>query len=578
MTNIEASKSRMIGHLADALLAEMLLGSIVDRAGATSWFEQTLAFAQSGARVDIDDAIDQLVLRGFATETAEGLRATEIGALTSRLMVDVGSAGELLRVLAELPIPTSATEAEELIVQTVALAVAGLRERPVNERTYSEYVTNLLVGWSPRALARADDAFGTRVCMAAAQLALREPARLREKPPVGISMAEFRRAIDDIPRFLAWVAALGYAHTATWAPAVAGDLARRLSWWHLQPQPQRGAGRLLWMLERMLEPENRGSRMQDLWRRARAAGFESPDAINGRPRDVDITAEAFADIVRGRADLQLDPLVQLELTYASPNPSARLTAMSNTGASRAITTSRPAQGPIDLVIPPGTSAQIAADVFHYTREGDFAYRSFIAPMPAGVGVGRAGPIQEATELLDSLPDLSAVNAGPRGLRSLLQGERKRRRTALLPLIAPDPQLRPVALALSEHRVEPDFAVLALRSNLKGLLGHSPNAEPRPPQTVLRSRVASTDEEQLTLAALIAALQLDAGVATADGHLLALVRLNDRWKLAAPRRAGGGRIEPIVPVALPPTLETMTAPRADNQPAAPRCSWMVEFTP
>jgi hypothetical protein len=86
--------------------------------------------------------------------------------------------------------------------------------------------------------------------------------------------------------------------------------------------------------------------------------------------------------------------------------------------------------------------------------------------------------------------------------------------------------------------------------------------------VLRSRVASADEEQLTLAALIAALQLDAGVATADGHLLALVRLNDRWKLAAPRRAGSGRIEPIVPAALPPTLETVSAPKRQRSNVLP----------
>lgn len=116
---------------------------------------------------------------------------------------------------------------------------------------------------------------------------------MRAKPPPGISIAEFRRAIEGMPRYLAWIAALGYVDQATWAPAVAGDLARRLAWWHLAPHPERGSGRLLWMLERLLDPENRRSRMADLWSRARRAGFSGPNRLNARPRNVDISAESF---------------------------------------------------------------------------------------------------------------------------------------------------------------------------------------------------------------------------------------------------------------------------------------------
>jgi hypothetical protein len=36
--------------------------------------------------------------------------------------------------------------------------------------------------------------------------------------------------------------------------------------------PRAGTGRLLWMLERTLEPQNHRTRMSGLWRRARAAG------------------------------------------------------------------------------------------------------------------------------------------------------------------------------------------------------------------------------------------------------------------------------------------------------------------
>jgi hypothetical protein len=55
-----AANSRIVTQLGDAILAELLLGSVTDRASARSWFEQTLAFAQNRASVDLDDVIDML--------------------------------------------------------------------------------------------------------------------------------------------------------------------------------------------------------------------------------------------------------------------------------------------------------------------------------------------------------------------------------------------------------------------------------------------------------------------------------------------------------------------------------------
>ena len=572
-----AASSRLTTQLGDAVLAEMLLGSVVDRGSARSWFEQTLAFAQNRSTADLDGVIDNLVRRGFATETDGQLAPTEIGMLTSRLMIDVESAGEMRRALAELPVPATAEEAEELVVQTVATSVRSLRERPVNERTYTAYVDQLLTGWSLRVVARVDEWFGARVCMAAAQIMLRTPARIRENPPAGVSMAEFRRAAEDMPRYLAWVAALGYADASTWAPAVAGDLSRRLTWWHLAPHPERGSGRLLWMLERMLEPQHHRDRMQDLWRRARAAGFASPDGINARPRGVDVTPEGFAEIVSSRADIHLEPLVDLELSYRTPNTQARLTALSNTGTNRAIATTRPAHGPIDLVLPPRSTGKVAADVFLYTRDGDVGYTNLMADIPANAVP--VTPVEEATGLLDDLPDVHTVLTRSSGVRRLFQGERKRLRDSILPLIAPDPRLAPIALALSEHHSEADAAVVAMRTNLRALLRHSSRPDLRSPHAVLRAREASEAEVQVTLAALVASLQLDVGVATSEGHPFALARLNDRWVLAGPRHAQRGRMEPLIPAVLPRQIETVSVPAAPSAGgAAPRCGWMVEFVP
>lgn len=570
-----AANSRIVTQLGDAILAELLLGSVTDRASARSWFEQTLAFAQKRTSVDLHDVIDTLLARGFATEVDAHLAPTEIGMLTSRLMIDVDSAWEMLRALAALPLPSSADEAEELVLQTVTTAAAALRERPVNERVYTGYVDELLTGWSPRVLARTRDWFGARLCLAAAQIALRSPGRARDTPPVGVSMAELRRAVEDMPRYLAWVASLGYADAATWAPAVAGDLSRRLTWWQLSPHPERGTGRLLWMLERTLEPQNHRTRMSGLWRRARAAGFTSPDRINARPRDVDVSAEGFADIVGSRADITLEPLVDLELTYRSPNTHARVTAMTSTAAARAVATTRPAQGPIDIVLPPRSAGTVAADVFLYTRDGDFGYANLLADVPASAA--SASPIDEAAALPAALPDVHSALAHPRGVRRLFQSERKRMRDTIRALIAPDPRLGPVAVALSEHHTEPQLAVVALRANLRALLREASRTDLRSPHAVLRSREASEAEVQITLAALLAALHIDTGIATADGHPLALVTVDGEWALAGPRHAQPGRIEPLIPNSLPRQIETVPAPPSKAEAeTAPRCAWMSEF--
>lgn len=83
--------------------------------------------------------------------------------------------------------------------------------------------------------------------------------------------------------------------------------------------------------------------------------------------------------------------------------------------------------------------------------------------------------------------------------------------------------------------------------------------------------------QITLAALLAALHMDAGIATADGHPLALDTVDGEWALAGPRHAQPGRIEPLIPNSLPRQIETVPAPPAKAEAeTAPRCARMSEF--
>jgi hypothetical protein len=575
------ARSRVLEHLDDTLLAEILIGSVPDRPAASAWFEQTFAHAQGGTAATVDNALDELVLRGFVIESADGLAVTEIGALTSRLMIDVASAGALLAALSEAPVPASADEAEELVLHLVTTHAVAFQEWPVTMTTHGDQVDDLLRGWSDRVTARPGPSFGSRFCMAAGQLALREPRRLLGRSASGASMGEFRRAAEELPRTLAWLAALGLAGVGTWEPAVAGDLARRLTWWNLTPHPGRGSGRLLWMLERLLDPENRRARMQQLWGRAHQAGYAGPDRINARPREVDVSAEDFRELLRGRASLRLFPPEGLVLPVGAP-AEARLTVVANTGARRAWATTRPVGERVSLPLPRSRDArEIAADLFLYTRQGDFAYQNLTADLPADLGDAAPDPLAEARALLGALPDLAVTDAAPSGLRRLLQTRRQRRLADLAPLLTPDPLLRPVALALAEHSLDPAQAVLAVRANLGLLLarGGSPQDAPRPARLVLRSGTATAAELELTLAALAGALGVEAGVAAAGRQIAALVRVAGTWLLAAPPTGRVPRLAPILPDTLPLQVSSLRpAPEGVDLPAAPRCGWLVEFAP
>lgn len=573
-----AAKSQVVTHLGDALLAELLIGSVTDRDSAQAWFKETFAYAQAGEAADIDDSLDHLVLRGFIREDEDGLAVTEIGSLTSRLMIDVESAGNLLMALAEAPIPATAAEAEELLLQVLTTSVLAHQEWPVNEKTYGDVVDTLLFDWAPRVTARMGSKFGPRFCMAAAGMALRDPRRLRGRPPPGLSLTDFKRAIEDMPRYLAWVAALGYVESSTWAPAVAGDLCRRLTWWHLQPHPERGSGRLLWLLEKLLEPEHRRQRMQDLWTRARQAGFVGPDNVNARPRNVDVSMEEFVEVLLARADLELAPPADLELSIKTACKSGRITVMSNTGARRALTTSRPVHGRIELAAPPGVSTEIAADVFLYSQGGDFAYSNLIADLPAG-HAHQHDPLAEAKLASRDLPDLVATTYRPKGVRKLLMNARKRRLASILPLLAPDPQLKPVALALAEHDSDPRRGIINLRQNLELLLDEANEAEPRPAAAVLRSGAATPAEFQLALAALTSALQLEVGIAHADGRPVALIRIDGEWQLVTPTASTSVRVDPVFPDSLPPVVASLRAGQVEPPlGVGPRCAWMTDFIP
>ncbi|MFF9040991.1 hypothetical protein ACF090_36640 [Streptomyces sp. NPDC014892] len=82
--------------------------------------------------------------------------------------------------------------------------------------------------------------------------------------------------LEEAQRYLARLGAQGPLGTVhPWAAVVAGDLAQRIRWRSLGPG--RGAGRLLWMCERMATAPLAPDFVPRMWRAARARGVDAPD-------------------------------------------------------------------------------------------------------------------------------------------------------------------------------------------------------------------------------------------------------------------------------------------------------------
>ncbi|MFK0110185.1 hypothetical protein [Streptomyces sp. NPDC091217] len=82
--------------------------------------------------------------------------------------------------------------------------------------------------------------------------------------------------LDEAQRYLAWLGAQGSLGTVhPWAAVVAGGLAQRIRWRTLGPG--RGAGRPLWMCERMATVPIASDLVPRTWRAARARGVDAPD-------------------------------------------------------------------------------------------------------------------------------------------------------------------------------------------------------------------------------------------------------------------------------------------------------------
>jgi replicative superfamily II helicase len=570
-------RSGLDDKISDAILAEILLSSITSRDDARIWYRGTFAHAQSNRPHNVDKVIDELTAHGFTAEDDGRLCATELGALTARLMIDVEAATNLLSELASLPIPASATRAEEVLLRLIATSVPEFVEWPVNPKAYKNWVDSVL--GSTGSLSSLGPNFGARFVAAAAVAAIRNPKRLHVANK-GMSRAEVARPVQALPRYLSWIAGIGRIGKSTWEPAVAADLAQRLTWYELNPHPKRGHGRLLWFLEQLVAPEDRADKLPGLWGRARNKGFEGPDRLRTAPHGVD--GNSFAQALGRRAHLCLAVPDGLTVGLTAAPADARMRIVTNCGPKHTAETTQGVTDQLDLKVPLAANREVAADVVVYATRGDFAYQNLTAEVPARRAFDADAATGLARQLIADLEPLPLVVDSPTGIRRLRERNATRTRREILARIAPDPQLLPIARIISSESHDPEEKIRNMRLCLHKLLGlrSGKSNDLRSPASILKSGTANRPEFEYTLLSLAASLGFTTGTAITSSQQIGLVEINGQWRTVTPiDHNKNNRLTPQIPGKLTGTPRPLGAASTPvGTPARPLFPWLAEFAP
>ncbi|QHN29109.1 DEAD/DEAH box helicase [Gordonia amarae] len=509
------------------------------------------------------------------------LTITDLGKLTARLMIGVSAACGILDGLGALGFPTQALEAENQVLALIVNSVPAIQDLPINARIYEDWVSQTLNGCGHGLgvhIGHNDDNFKSRFAAAVAVAALREPGRLSVPRTSKMSRGELVRTVDVLPRYLAWLNALGELGESPWAPAVAGDLGRRLEWWNLEPRPTRGSGRLLWLLEQLLDPEHRERRMGELWARARAASYDNPNGINIAPHNVDVTGDAFDELIANRAHLVLSPPDGTAVDIDASPYAARIMVVANSGSGPAQSELKALGARIDLPVPYGTTRnELAADIVLYARN-DFAYANLITDLPDGV-TANGEAVKKARVLIKKLNPAMAVAPHSGRIRRILMRERSRTLDELRPQITPEPELREIAELLAGKALDTQSRVLNLQSCLNQLLQVRASAGAlRSPAAVLKAGNATPYESECVFLALATSLGIDVGMAISNNEkLIALIDIGGQWHTATPVGVNDHIKQPLSPATLPTTIKPIVAPRPPG-PVSPLMPWLSEFAP
>ncbi|WP_424185071.1 DEAD/DEAH box helicase [Actinokineospora sp. G85] len=279
--------------LPDHLLAEAAQDRLHSVADAEHWWVRTLANHQGTRDVTpVHAALDLLREEGFLTEVTQDddsvtLAVTELGKLTTQLMVGVQVGIDIAAHLAKQELPTTPDAAEALLIRAVSTQVPQLAEAPVVEalrplvarlhraRGRPELIDKLppQPGLAPVTACDPGD-----LAQVAMLLVANSPTALAhaQRAVAGVPKSILHPVLAEAPRYFAWLAGQGRLGTVhPWIAVAAADLGRRIRW--RGTAAPRGAGRLLWICEQMATREHAEHLVPRLYRAARDASLTSPD-------------------------------------------------------------------------------------------------------------------------------------------------------------------------------------------------------------------------------------------------------------------------------------------------------------
>ena len=278
--------SGILDSIADHLLGEVVQGNVRSQEQAERWWESTLAYHQGEQNLTpINEARDFLTKWRFieTEETEEGLTwsTTRLGAITSKMMVNVKDAASLLAAVSRAPMPKGAFAAETALFDVLVNGVnsfenaqdapGGEQARKLREILLADGIQSRI---GEQTSNNRDKVPGDEVVRAGLMLLARSPQVFAShaRTVAGVTRALFNPAIYDSPRYLAWLAALGpLGAVPAWVSVVSADLGQRIT--HHRLRPRRGDGRFLHAATKL---SLGGPSVGKLWEEARMIGGHSP--------------------------------------------------------------------------------------------------------------------------------------------------------------------------------------------------------------------------------------------------------------------------------------------------------------
>lgn len=309
--------SQIHDSLPDHVLAEVLQGRISSVEDAEQWWLRTLCHHHGDEDSEpVTDAVEFPLQKGYLTDTTRpdqsaGIVGTELGKLTTRLMVGTEVGAQFRADLATFPVPEDPDTAVDWLIYAVATLVPELAGAPVVEplRPHRRHDPQGRrpprpdqlhhCGHRPRRRYRCRT---RRIRQAALILVARSPELFGRSTCMiaGLPSGTLFPILERAPRYFGWLAAQGYLGTIhPWIAIVAADLGRRVGW--RRCASPRGAGRLLWMCEHMAGPPTPMTSFPSCGAATTSRGITAPDWPHATPpRHCQLGPVNYAALLRER--------------------------------------------------------------------------------------------------------------------------------------------------------------------------------------------------------------------------------------------------------------------------------------